>query len=158
MEQGKIYTTDNIQSVWKQFAKNPKSIVWSDDNGDSWNEVPSMDTGKWSLFTIKEDGHRVEWIFKLKEKTDYRFDIDGIGIQFDTIYRKKIETGIQYQIKQLIGFWHSSKEYAYIIVYQRNKHNEFEQFPFHVEKVYRDGSSEKISVQEWEEDRKIIRR
>lgn len=66
MEKGKIYTQEHIQKVWRQFHEEPRSLVWSDDNGETWNEVPSMDTGKWALFTIK-DGNIVEWIFKIKE-------------------------------------------------------------------------------------------
>lgn len=65
MEIGRIYTQDQIQSVWKQFYNNPSSVVWSDDNGETWNEVPSMDTGKWAMFTLR-DGNRVQWIFKLR--------------------------------------------------------------------------------------------
>ncbi|PLS19402.1 hypothetical protein CVD28_03025 [Bacillus sp. M6-12] len=89
---------------------------------------------------------------------NYKFEIDGIGVQFETVYRKKIESGIQYQIKTLLGFWHSPKEYAYVLVYQRNEENEFERFPLQVTKVYKDGRYEPISLEEWEEDRKIIRR
>lgn len=87
-------------------------------------------------------------------KQVYRFDIDGIGIQFETIYRKKVETGINYMIKQLLGFWHSRKEHAYIIIYKRNEHNEFGRFPNMVAKVSKDGTYHMISVQEWEENRK----
>jgi hypothetical protein len=69
MEKGMIYTQErpgSIQAVWSQFHYDTKSVVWSDDGGITWIEVPSMDTGKWPLFTIK-NGHRIEWIFKVKE-------------------------------------------------------------------------------------------
>lgn len=66
MKKGKIYTQDEIQSVWSQFHYKPHSVVWSDDNGETWNEVPSMDTGKWHMSTIKENGQKVKWVFKIK--------------------------------------------------------------------------------------------
>lgn len=66
MKPGKVYGRDEIQSVWRQFHYHPKTVVWSDDNGDTWNEPPSMDTGKWPLKTLK-DGNFVDWIFKTKE-------------------------------------------------------------------------------------------
>lgn len=65
MESGKIYRQDEIQAIWKQFHYNPSSVVWSDDRGATWNEVPSMDTGKWPMFSIK-NGEKVDWIFKTK--------------------------------------------------------------------------------------------
>lgn len=64
MIKDKIYTHNEIQSVWLQFAKDPRSILWSDNDGLTWNEVPSMDTGKWSRFSIV-DGKRVYWVYKL---------------------------------------------------------------------------------------------
>lgn len=61
-----IYTIDNMQPVWIQFHRNPQSVVWSDDQGQTWNGVPSMDNGgKWALFTVKE-GQRVDWQFKIQ--------------------------------------------------------------------------------------------
>lgn len=66
MEKGKIYTQDYIQSVWSQFHYRPQSVVWSDDGGITWNDVPSMDTGKWKMFTIKEDGNKVKWVYKIR--------------------------------------------------------------------------------------------
>jgi hypothetical protein len=65
MEKGQIYTQERIQSVWSQFHYKPHSVVWSDDNGESWNDVPSMDTGKWAMSTMK-DGNKVKWIFKIR--------------------------------------------------------------------------------------------
>lgn len=66
MKEGMIYTQDNIQSVWRQFHYNPHSVVWSDDDGATWNNVPSMDTGKWSMSTIKDGGAKAEWVFKVR--------------------------------------------------------------------------------------------
>lgn len=63
---GHVYTMNQIQTVWGQFAYDPHSIVWSDDAGESWNDVPGMDTGKWALFTLR-DGKRISWVFRLKE-------------------------------------------------------------------------------------------
>lgn len=67
MEKDKIYTEDEIQTVWQQFAKNPHSIVWSDDEGKTWNDIPSIDTGKWARFSII-NGNYVKWVYKLKPK------------------------------------------------------------------------------------------
>lgn len=64
MIKDKIYTEDEIQSVWKQFHYHPQSIVYSDDNGVTWNKPPSMDTGKWARFSIVNE-NRFEWIYKL---------------------------------------------------------------------------------------------
>lgn len=65
MEKDKIYTENDMQQVWKQFGIKPHSIVWSDNKGDTWNDVPSMDTGKWSRRSIV-NGELVKWIYKLK--------------------------------------------------------------------------------------------
>lgn len=66
LKEGKVYTQDFIQAVWSQFHNDPHSVVWSDDDGETWNEVPSMDTGKWRMSTDKEDGTRAHWIFKIR--------------------------------------------------------------------------------------------
>lgn len=66
MKKGRIYTQDSMQTIWGQFAYDPHSIVWSDDDGESWNDVPGMDTGKWQLFTLR-DGKPHKWVFRLKE-------------------------------------------------------------------------------------------
>lgn len=67
MQKGNIYSQLNMQLIWRQFHLDPHSLVYSDDNGETWNEVPSMDTGKWKLYTIRS-GLITEWVFKVKEK------------------------------------------------------------------------------------------
>jgi len=42
----KIYTIDDIQIVYRRFHENPHSVVYSIDNGLTW-QSPEMDTGKW---------------------------------------------------------------------------------------------------------------
>jgi len=42
----KIYGWNDIQTVYEQFNKNPHSVVYSFDNGLTW-QSPEMDTGKW---------------------------------------------------------------------------------------------------------------
>lgn len=84
----------------------------------------------------------------------YKFEIDGIGIQFETAYRKNLETGINYQIKKLLGFWHSNKNHAYILVYERNQHNEFGMQPNQIARVTKDGSYTMMTEEEWAIDRK----
>ena len=84
----------------------------------------------------------------------YRFDIDGIGVEFKTVYRQKIESGIRYQVKELLGFWKSNKNHAYIIVYERQEKGGFPLFPTHVAKVSRSGEYIMIAVDEWEKERK----
>ena len=64
VQKGKIYSMAEIQTVWRQFYLDPHSIEWSDD-GVTWNEVPSMDTGKWALRTRK-DGKVIDWMFRIK--------------------------------------------------------------------------------------------
>ena len=87
-------------------------------------------------------------------KSEFKFEIDGIGVQFPTAYRSKIETGIQFQIKKLLGFWHSKKPHAYILVYKRDSEGAFGFRPFEVAKVLRDGSYEMMTEEEWDQDRK----
>lgn len=41
-----MYGRDEIQTVYRQFSINPHSVVYSIDNGLSW-QSPEMDTGKW---------------------------------------------------------------------------------------------------------------
>lgn len=41
-----IYTWDDIQKVYKRFSENPHSVVYSIDNGLTWQSL-EMDTGKW---------------------------------------------------------------------------------------------------------------
>ena len=43
MVRGRIYTKEQIQIVWKQFHKDCNSVVWPDDNGQTWNDPPSID-------------------------------------------------------------------------------------------------------------------
>ena len=83
----------------------------------------------------------------------YKFIIDGIGIEFSTIYRDKIETGIQYQIKELLSFWKSKKDHAFIAVYKRDQNNDFERWPFQIAKVEHSGEHQMITVEEWEKER-----
>lgn len=40
------YSWDNIQKVYRRFAENPRSVVYSTDDGFTW-QSPEMDTGKW---------------------------------------------------------------------------------------------------------------
>lgn len=42
----KVYTWHSIQQVYKRFAENPHSVVYSIDGGYTW-QSPEMDTGKW---------------------------------------------------------------------------------------------------------------
>lgn len=42
----KIYGWEEIQTVYRQFNNNPHSVVYSIDNGLTW-QSPEMDTGKW---------------------------------------------------------------------------------------------------------------
>lgn len=42
----KMYGWKEIRSVYRQFNKSPHSVVYSIDNGLSW-QSPEMDTGKW---------------------------------------------------------------------------------------------------------------
>lgn len=41
-----MYGWEEIQTVYKQFNKNPHSVVYSIDNGLTW-QSPEMDTEKW---------------------------------------------------------------------------------------------------------------
>lgn len=69
MKEGIIYTQEKLgsmQDIWAQFHYDTSSVVWSDDGGLNWNEVPSMDTGKWALTTVVE-GKIIYWIFKIKD-------------------------------------------------------------------------------------------
>ncbi|MDD4111353.1 MAG: hypothetical protein PHS54_07460 [Clostridia bacterium] len=59
-----IYTINEIQSVWKQFYYFPETVQISENSGQTWQEPPSMDTGKWALFTIDKDGNRVDWVYR----------------------------------------------------------------------------------------------
>lgn len=68
MNKGQTYTTESMQKIWRQFHLDPHSLLYSDDNGETWNEVPSMDTGKWRLYTVR-NGQIVNWVFKVKEKS-----------------------------------------------------------------------------------------
>lgn len=40
------YSWDDIQKVYRRFAENPHSVVYSIDGGYTW-QSPEMDTGKW---------------------------------------------------------------------------------------------------------------
>lgn len=40
------YTWTDIQKVYRRFAENPHSVVYSIDNGLTW-QSPETDTGKW---------------------------------------------------------------------------------------------------------------
>lgn len=61
MREVKIYTRGEIQTVYKQFNVNPKSVVYSNDNGMTW-QSPPMDTGKWAL-SEEVNGELVDWVF-----------------------------------------------------------------------------------------------
>lgn len=65
MVKDRIYLIDEIQSVWNRWHYHPNTVLYSDDNGVTWKEPPSMDTGKWELFTII-NGDRIDWIFKTR--------------------------------------------------------------------------------------------
>lgn len=41
-----MYGWEEIRSVYRQFNINPHSVVYSIDNGLTW-QSPEMDTGKW---------------------------------------------------------------------------------------------------------------
>ena len=53
------YTSKEIQKVYKQFHNNYYSVLYSADNGLTFQYCP-FDTGKW---------HINEWIFLFIEKT-----------------------------------------------------------------------------------------
>ena len=57
------YTTDQLQEVWKQFAINPYSVVYSSDGGMTWQSPPSMDTGKWNIQYYEFSSKDKPWIF-----------------------------------------------------------------------------------------------
>ena len=57
MEKGLVYDTTNMQRIWIQHAKDCNSILISQDGGRTWEEPPSVDTGKW---------HYDDWLFTLK--------------------------------------------------------------------------------------------
>ena len=57
MQKDVIYDTHNMQIIWFQFAKDCNSILISKDKGVTWEEPPSVDTGKW---------YYKGWLFKLK--------------------------------------------------------------------------------------------
>lgn len=63
MREGKVYTENEIQSVWRQFHNDPLSVAYSDDEGKTWKPVPSMDTGKWARFSLV-NGKRIAWVYK----------------------------------------------------------------------------------------------
>ena len=87
-------------------------------------------------------------------KAEYKFEVDGIGVQFETAYRSKLDTGIQYQVKKLLGFWHSKKDHAYVVIYKRDHEGTFGFRPFQVAKVLKDGSYTMMTEAEWDKDRK----
>lgn len=86
----------------------------------------------------------------------YKFQIDtSIGIEFKIIYRKNIETGINFQIKEVVRCWrYTSKNHAYILIHERKEDNTFDLFPNQVVKLLKDGSYEMMSREEWKEDKK----
>ena len=57
MKKGVIYDTRNMQIIWMQFARDCHSILISKDKGITWEEPPSVDTGKW---------YYKGWLFKLR--------------------------------------------------------------------------------------------
>lgn len=57
MKKDCIYDTRNMQIIWTQHTKDCNSILISKDNGVTWENPPSVDTGKW---------YYIDWLFKLK--------------------------------------------------------------------------------------------
>lgn len=67
MVTGKIYNTNNMQVIWRQYAKDPESIEISMDDGATWQPPPYVDTGKWSYY-YNEEGELHPWLFRRKCK------------------------------------------------------------------------------------------
>lgn len=55
----RIYRIDEIRTVYRRFADNGWSVVYSTDGGTTW-QSPPMDTGKW----FQGDD---EWVFAFLE-------------------------------------------------------------------------------------------
>ena len=49
----KTYNIDNIHTVYEQHHKRCGSVLYSEDNGETWKSV-GVDTGKWKIY---------DWIF-----------------------------------------------------------------------------------------------
>lgn len=57
MTPGKPYDTSNMQIIWMQIGREPDwfdHLKISKDHGKTWEEPPSIDTGKW---------YYDEWLF-----------------------------------------------------------------------------------------------
>ena len=74
MEAGKIYDTSNMQIIWRQHAMACGCIEISMDNGVTWQQPPSVDTGKWS-YHYNDSGERNPWLFRKRCK---KGEHDGI--------------------------------------------------------------------------------
>lgn len=71
----KTYTWEDIQVVYKQFHENPHSVVYSIDDGLTW-QSPEMDTGKWGSGLEPEIYREIKFAFLEVEQPKRR---NGIG-------------------------------------------------------------------------------
>jgi len=81
----KTYTWDNIQTVYKRFHENPHSVVYSIDNGLTW-QSPEMDTGKWGSGLDPKVRWNMKFAFlQCKQKKQKSYDRNDEDVMYDLL-------------------------------------------------------------------------